>query len=224
MFLATISHELKTPLASSDIGLGLLERRHSAELDGEARGIIADLRKDHQRLVRIVSELLDMAQMETGRFTPKLSLVPIEEVVSRAIDAVGTQSRVKGVQLISGSTADLPPVVADSDKLVLVLINLLSNALRYSPTGGAVAVSARLTDDKLQLMVEDAGPGVDAGMEQRIFEPYSTGGSGRSSGLGLAISRQFMRSMGGDLELDGSHAQGARFVISCRLADGSAGT
>ena len=221
MFLATISHELKTPLASSDIGLGILERKHLPVMEAEARGIISDLRKDHQRLVRIVSELLDLTQVETGNIRINLTEQAIEPLIDRAVDAVHRLGERKDIRFDLGFTSPNLWVKVDADKAVWVLVNVLGNAVRHSPRQGVIAVQASATDGQVRVSVADQGPGLTPEESERLFQRYAPGsGPEHGTGLGLAIAREFTMAMGGDIKLASTSAAGATFQITFPGADG----
>lgn len=209
-FLATITHELKTPLASSDIGLSLLERGGS--LTEQQAAILGDLRKDHQRLVRIVSELLDMAQVESGKVRVTLADHALASIVRDATDAMRANAAAKRIRF----EARLEPagllVHADSEKATWVLVNLLSNALRYSPEGSAIAIGAKEADGHIALTVADQGPGLNDDQRAHLFERFGPH-SGSGTGLGLSIARDLMRAMGGDIKLLNTGIEGTCFEV-----------
>ncbi len=214
-FFATITHELKTPLASSDIGLGLLER--SATLTDEQRAILTDLRKDHQRLLRIVSELLDMAQVESGKVRVMLGEHVMADIVRDATDALHANAVAKRIRF----DARLGPggllVRVDGEKATWVLINLLSNALRYSPEGSTITLSAKEFGGQVALTVADQGTGLTDEQRTHLFERFAPH-SGSGSGLGLSIARDLMRAMGGDIELLRTGEDGTCFVMRFSVA------
>ncbi|MBL7955190.1 MAG: HAMP domain-containing protein [Flavobacteriales bacterium] len=209
MFLATISHELKTPLASTDLGLSLLERQ---PMKPEMQGILDDLRKDHKRLVRIVSELLDMAQVESGRMRLEVREVLLKDLVQAAVEAVSSSARKEDISLeVSYPDGELL-VAADGEKATWALINLLSNALRHAPARSTVTVRAGVDGDRKTITVADSGPGIPAEQQSHLFErftPHSTSGTG----LGLSIAREMMRAMGGDILLRSSDSNGSIFSM-----------
>lgn len=215
MFLATISHELKTPLASIDIGLTLLERQHAERLTSDQAAIIGDLRRDHQRLVRIVSELLNMAQVETGNI--RVNVVPcvLTGLVEEAIQAIGVTARQKEVTIVQPTGRDALQVMADPDKTVWVLVNVLVNAVRHSPVRGRITLEVAQNEQRITLAVSDQGPGVAIAERDRLFQRFAPGaGIDQGSGLGLAIAREIMLAMDGDLAHRPSAQGGATFVLT----------
>lgn len=209
-FLATITHELKTPLASSDLGLSLLER--GAALTDEHRAILADLRKDHQRLVRIVSELLDMAQVESGKIRVTLSDQLLAGIVRGAADALHTNAAAKAIRIQTHIEPEELRVLADGDKSTWVLINLLSNALRYAPERSTIALAAARQGGEVLLTITDHGPGLSDELRAHLFERFGPH-EGAGTGLGLSIARELMRAMGGEIELGNSGPNGTIFIV-----------
>ena len=214
-FLATISHELKTPLASSDIGLTLLERGASG--GGDQQAIVHDLRKDHQRLTRIVGELLDLAQAETGHIRLQVRPTAVHTIVDSAMDAVHTAVHEKRLRTDVQVDAALPAVLADPDKAVWVLVNVLSNGVRHAPADSMLSLRAQCTDNLVVLTIADQGPGVAAEDRERIFQRF-TGNDTTGTGLGLSIAREFMQAMGGTITIDPQYTAGAAFVLRFPIA------
>lgn len=209
-FLATISHELKTPLASSDIGLTLLEREGSP-LNEQQRAILSDLRKDHQRLVRIVGELLDMAQAESGHIRLRVTDTSLLDVIQAAMDSVRSSAVQKNVRFdlrVNGPQR----AHVDPDKAVWVLVNLLSNAVRHSPEGGLVSIGSVNDNGMLAVTVTDQGPGIPEARRASLFDRFAPSGDPKGTGLGLSIAREFMRAMGGSITLE-STTDGASFTL-----------
>lgn len=213
-FLATISHELKTPLASSDIGLTLLERAGAEPLSTEQRAIVSDLRKDHQRLTRIVGELLDLAQAETGHIRLNMGEPLVPTIIADALDAVRSAAQQKNIRFDTRIHLDDARVRADSDKSVWVLVNLLSNAVRHSPEGGIISINAQRQEHQVAITVSDQGPGIPAEEQGRVFQRFAPGITApHGSGLGLSIAREFMSAMGGYIAFDKSSTTGASFTL-----------
>jgi len=216
-FLATISHELKTPLASTDIGLNLLERSPGVPLSEEQHAILSDLRKDHQRLVRIVSELLDMAQVETGRLRVDVRDQGLAAIIREAVGAMNATAAAKHIRIDTRSDPADPLVKVDAEKATWALINLLSNALHFSPEHSIVSVSASTEGDHVQLSVADQGQGLTDDQRAHLFERFAPH-AGNGTGLGLSIARDIMRAMGGDIELSATSERGSVFTVRFTMA------
>ncbi|UOQ70905.1 sensor histidine kinase [Hymenobacter cellulosilyticus] len=216
-FLATVSHELKTPLSSMNINLRLLlDERLPAE---ERLRITGDVRQETQRLQRMVTELLDVSRLDAGAGV-ELDLRPtsLADVVGYATATVQAQLTDKQLRLDVRLPEDLPAVRADVEKTTWVLINLLANATRYSPPGASLIVRAAPAGSLVQVSVQDHGPGIAAANHERIFQrfaqiPDKTGYRG-GSGLGLSISREFITSQGGRLWVESELGMGSTFLFT----------
>lgn len=214
-FLATISHELKTPLASTDIGLTLLERQLNKGEDNTIAPIVSDLRKDHQRLVRIVSELLDIAQVETGNIRMNIEACALDILIDDALAAVKVAAQQKDILFPRRTGYEGCMVLADADKAVWVLVNVLGNAIRHSPQSGLITLETAAVGAVVDLSIIDQGPGVAAASQDRLFQRFAPGpGADHGTGLGLSISREFMLAMGGGISYRPEKDQGAAFVLT----------
>ena len=214
-FIATVSHELKTPLASANIGLKLLEKDVAPSLKPEQRAIIADLQQDNQRLIRLVSELLDLAQLETGHINLTIGTVMAYDLVEYATATTKQALGEKRLHLRVDVAPDVRPFRADREKAAWVLVNLLTNAAKYSEDRGEIAVTAQNgPGDTVQLAVRDHGPGIPLNLQEKIFLPYFKATARQGTGLGLSISREFMNSMNGSIRVESVPGQGATFTIA----------
>ncbi|WP_128548384.1 sensor histidine kinase [Larkinella soli] len=215
-FIATISHELKTPLSSIMMSLKLLEDRRVGSLNGEQEQLVGNVRTETGRLLNLTGELLNMAQVESGQIQLNLQSVRPAELVDYAAGALRTPAEEKRVPIRKSLPADLPPVRADPDKASWVLINFISNAVRHSPEGSAVEISVRTVpgEEGVEFRVRDHGPGIRPEHRSRVFDRYFRApGSNGGTGLGLAISSDFIRSMNGQIGLDTTVTEGAAFYF-----------
>ncbi|MGX5818015.1 ATP-binding protein [Chitinophaga lutea] len=212
-FIATISHELKTPLAATDLSLTLLD---GGRLNEEQKELVESMRKDNRRMIRMVSELLDFSRSESGNIQLQIQGVPPAQIVQYALDTVRKEAEGKGVRIAAELEERLPMAAADAEKSAWVLINLLTNAVRYSPQGSEVWLGVSQTDRQtIAFAVDDQGPGIDPAFRNRIFERFfQVPGAGhmKGSGLGLAIAREFIMAQGGRIGVEvAPGGQGSRF-------------
>ena len=216
-FLATISHELKTPLASIKLSLMLLqnERTDAAERQRLATGI----GEETQRLLNMVGQLIDVSRLDAGAGI-KLNLQPLKlaDVIYYAIATVRPQLEDKQLRLDTQLPETLTAAHGDVEKTTWVLINLLSNAIRYSPAGAPLTIRAVQWGEMVRVCVEDQGPGIPAEYHKRIFQRFA-GVPGQmqhrsSSGLGLSISREFIDAQGGQLWIESHPGAGSRFLFT----------
>ncbi|HEY6503248.1 MAG TPA: ATP-binding protein [Chitinophagaceae bacterium] len=213
-FIATVSHELKTPLASSDFSLKLLEDSRVGTLSDEQKELVQQLKNDNQRMLKILSELLNMSQVEAGKIQLNIQEVSPYLIVQNSIDAVSGTAREKQVNIEKRIENDLPVIKTDADKISWVLNNFLTNAIKFSPQGSAIVVTAENRNNVLSLSVTDKGIGIDNTYFSRIFERYFQV-PGRSdkkgSGIGLAICKEFIDAMGGKIWVKSQIGEGSTF-------------
>lgn len=213
-FIATVSHELKTPLASSDFSLKLLEDTRVGDLSEEQKGLVGQLRNDNQRMLRILSELLNMSQVEAGRLQLDIHSVNLYPVIETSLKAVAGTAREKNISIESHIAEQLPEVKADADKAGWVLNNFFTNAIKFSNPGTTVYLDVQRTNDTVQFSVTDHGAGIEEQYLGRIFERYFQV-PGRTdtkgSGIGLAICREFIEAMGGSVSVSSQPGKGSTF-------------
>ena len=218
-FIATISHELKTPISAIKMSLKLLEDERIGSVNDEQKKLIQNIKEDSQRLLRITGELLDLSQVETGKIhLTQLSTSP-KNIVDYATNTVQTISEQKGISLELDLKDNLPNVNADIEKSAWVLVNFLSNAIRYTPENGKIIISAEQKNDKVQFSVKDFGKGIEDKFKAKIFDkffqvPTSNSQEKSGTGLGLAISKDFIVAQGGEISLESELHRGSTFSFS----------
>ncbi|MBS7566886.1 PAS domain-containing protein [Mucilaginibacter sp. Bleaf8] len=221
-FIATISHELKTPISSIKMSLQLLNDERVGVLNGEQQQLLTHIREDNERLLKITSELLDLSQVETGNIQLSFGSVEPARIVDYALNSVRFQAEQKGVQIELTPNGHLPAVHADVEKTAWVLVNFLSNALRYSPEKSKVLIITRERNGQVEFSVKDSGKGIDEQYQKRLFDRYfqvPTDGQNKSgSGLGLAISRDFIEAQNGKIWVQSAIGEGSTFSFSLPVA------
>ncbi|GAA4795310.1 ATP-binding protein [Olivibacter ginsenosidimutans] len=214
-FIATVSHELKTPIASIKMGLQLLHNETTGKLNQEQENLLQSIGEDSDRLLRITGELLNMSQVETGNIQLNIRQCNAHEMISYAVDATHIAAESKHLHVRIDMQEHLPLIKADPEKVAWVLTNFLSNAIRYSPEQGDIIVGITLKKEKICFSVQDHGKGIDNRYQQRIFERYfQVPGSNRTgTGLGLAISKEFIEAQGGEIGLESKPGMGSTFYF-----------
>lgn len=222
-FIATVSHELKTPLASIKMSLKLLGDERVGLMNEEQNQLLTHIKEDSDRLLKITSELLDLSQVETGNLKLTFAITKPEDIVQYAIDAVKFQAEQKSIKLELNCNANLPKVNADIQKTAWVLVNFLSNALRYSSEKSKVVIDILQKDKFVQFSVKDYGKGIDEKYQKRLFERYfqvPTDGQNKSgSGLGLAISKDFIEAEDGKIWVESAIGEGSKFSFALPVID-----
>ena len=218
-FIATISHELKTPLASSDFSLRLLEDERIGTLTAEQKDLVQSLKDDNQRLLRILSELLDLSQVESGKMQLNMQSVVVNEMIEKALGAIQNAAREKNIQVKQQIAAGLPPFHADAEKAGWILNNFLTNAIRYSAQNDHIIIKAHQPDEQhIEIGVQDFGIGIETSLQQKIFDRFFRVPGiheKKGTGLGLAISKDFAEAMHGEIGVESSPGKGSYFF--CRF-------
>ncbi|WP_354379537.1 sensor histidine kinase KdpD [Streptomyces sp. PvR034] len=215
--LAAVSHDLRTPLAGIKVAVTSL-RSTDVEWSEEDRGdLLEGIEDGADRLDHLIGNLLDMSRLQTGTVVPIIRETDLDEVVPMALAGVPDDS----VDLDIPET--LPMVAVDRGLLERAVANIVENAVKYSPTGETVLVSASSLADRLELRVADRGPGVPDEAKDRIFEPFQRYGdapAGTGVGLGLAVARGFLEAMDGTLTAEDTPGGGLTMVLTLPLAGG----
>ncbi|MEJ5995103.1 ATP-binding protein [Pedobacter sp. Du54] len=220
-FIATVSHELKTPLSSIKMSLKLLKDERVGAMNEEQSQLVSHIEEDTERLLKITGELLNLAQVETGNL--KLNITPSNpiDIINYAIDAVRFQAAQKEIQLELLTDDDLAKVNADVQKTAWVLVNFLSNALRYSAAKSKIVIQLKKVNQGLEFSVKDFGKGIEDKYQKRLFDRYyqvPTDGQNKSgSGLGLAISKDFIEAEQGKIWVESAIGEGSRFCFTLPL-------
>jgi PAS domain S-box-containing protein len=220
-FIATISHELKTPISSIKMSLKLLEDKRIGEVNGEQKQLLENIDEDARRLLQITGELLDMAQVETGKLQLNFGSTHPKNIVDYAVKALKTTAEQKQVSINVQCAEDLPDVRADLDKTTWVLINLLSNAIKYSHEKSTVDLIVKIYKaDEIEFSVQDHGRGIDQKYLSRIFDRYfkvpGASSEQTGTGLGLAIAKDFIEAQAGKIGVESEMGEGSRFYFTLK--------
>ena len=222
-FVANVSHELKTPLSSIKAYAETLQ--NGAINDERHRGrFIAIIQEQADRLNQLITDLLSLARLEQGRTLMELRQVPVERVVEACMREQQRAADDKEISLVTQGTTPNTIVNVDEDGLRQVLVNLIDNAIKYTPQGGRVSVGWEQTPEQVEIYVEDTGLGIPADMQERVFERFFRVDKARSrelggTGLGLAIVKHLAQSFGGSVEVQSTLGEGSRFTVSLPLVN-----
>jgi signal transduction histidine kinase len=219
-FISLISHELRTPLTSIK-GFAMMLFHHDKEISDEKRKIyLSVLNEETDRLTRLITELLDISRIESGRMEFKWDPISVPALVQKVYDKLAPQA--KGIEMIKDFSPDFPDIAGDIDKLEQVFINLIVNAIRFSPWGGKVTLRGRVARNGIVLEITDQGVGVPFNEQEKIFEKFyrldnDVNRKNPGTGLGLPICRALINLHGGKIWVDSDPGQGCRFLISLPL-------
>lgn len=215
-FIATVSHEFKTPISSIKMSLQLLENEQVGKLNPEQQNLVDSIKDDAKRLLKITGELLNMTQVESGNI--QLSILPSDprEILQYAINATKTQAEQKQIQFEINCPDRVSKVQADNEKTAWVLTNLISNAIRYSYDNSIVYLTIQEATSQIKISVKDTGQGIAPQYKDKIFDRYFRvpGTKKEGTGLGLSISKEFLEAQGGQISVDSEFGAGSTFTLT----------
>ena len=214
-FIATVSHELKTPISSIKLSLQLLEKAETGNINEDQKQLIESIKDDSQRLLKITGELLELSQLETGNIKLTIEKSNPYEIISYATEAVKVQVELKQIDLIIETEQNLPDIKADSEKTAWVLVNFLTNAITYSSENSKIIVKLKNENNQVVFQVIDTGKGIDNRYKTKVFDKYfQVPGSHKSgTGLGLAISKEFIEAQNGTIGVESELGVGSTFYF-----------
>jgi PAS domain S-box-containing protein len=218
-FIATVSHELKTPIASIKLSLQLLQNEKTGAMNEDQNQLVESIKDDSQRLLKITGELLNLSQLETGNIQLNIEKSDPYKIVNYATEAVKVQAEQKQIKLIIDADENLDDVKADSEKTGWVLINYLSNAITYSSEKSTIVIKLKKENNQIVFQVIDTGKGIDTRYKDKVFDKYfQIPGSQKSgTGLGLAISKEFIEAQNGAIGVESNLGLGSTFWFSLNV-------
>jgi signal transduction histidine kinase len=221
-FIATISHELKTPISSIKLSAQLLNDGRVGQINDDQKELLDSIEDDSDRLLKITGELLNMTQLETGKIQLKVIPVSPKIIVDQALQAVQFQANQRGISMSLHMDPMLPYIQADAEKSTWVLINFLTNAIKFSSEKNEIDISVNKKGDVVTFTVLDHGKGIDERYLPKIFDRYFKvpGTHERNgSGLGLAISKEFIEAQNGEIWVKSEVGTGSSFGFSLKIAE-----
>ena len=217
-FLASMSHELRTPL-NAIIGFSeVLKGGMAGPLNERQQDYVDDVLDSGRRLLALINDILDLARLEAGQLQLSTEPVAVAALVERSLGIVGPEASERGVRIVTGPIDDRAVVVGDHVRLQQVVVGLLSNAVKFSRSGGEVRLVTTLRDDEVRLEVHDSGIGIHPAQRRSIFEAFSQG-SGQSeptaegTGLGLALAKGLVELHGGRIWVESEPGVGSTFTV-----------
>ncbi len=219
-FVSIASHELRTPLTNISLSLELLLREAAPAISERAKGMLDIARRSSERLTRVVNDLLDLQRLEAGKILFHLKPVALRPLVVEAIASSRAYAEQFDVRYVLVSAPADAVVQGDSDGLIRVITNLLSNAARFSPAGASVDVDLSCSANRVRVSVTDRGPGIADDFRELVFEPFAQAEPSledprhkESSGLGLSISKAIVERHGGEIGFDSQPYQATTFYF-----------
>ena len=224
-FLNMVSHELRTPLGAIGGYTDLLEMGARGPVSAEQSEYLKRIKDNQQHLLRMINDLLGYAKIESGQTTYDMRDTAVEDIVTAVEAMIEPQLEAKHITYSRDLADPRATVYADPDKTRQIVLNLMSNAVKFTPAHGTVAIRATRDDGAVRITVRDTGVGIAPDKLDFVFEPFvqvpnrlTSGVEG--TGLGLAISREFARGMGGEVTVESSVGVGSAFTVELRTVDG----
>jgi signal transduction histidine kinase len=227
--IATVSHELKTPLTSVRMAIYLLDEQTVGPLTPKQTELVAAAKDDSDRLLRTLNDLLDLARLEHGSAPLQITTLAPAELVSTVERSTRELAHAAGITLRTEVTPGLPEVPVDAQRIAYVFTNLITNAIKYSPASGEIVVGAqpgktRANKPSVRFSVKDQGPGILPEHQEHVFERFYRvpGTNKKGAGLGLSIAREIVAAHGGEIGVISRPGQGSEFFFVIPLADAKA--
>jgi signal transduction histidine kinase len=217
-----MSHELRTPLTAIAMSVELMDTGAHGPVSDEQRRDLLRVRRCQSYLVDLIDSVLTFMKLGSGQLRYDIGSVSVDSALATVEEMIRPQTAAKRLAYESPCAGLSQRVRADEEKLKLILVNLVTNAIKFTPSGGTIAVTCGEDDDNVSIQVRDTGCGIPADEVDRVFEPFvqlqrplaaPNEGSGGGTGLGLAISRDFARGMGGRLFAESQLRQGSVFTL-----------
>jgi len=222
--LGTVAHDLRTPLAVV-YGYADLLAMLAAGVEGESKqqDIVVRIQRATKQMRLLLDDLLDLTVIDSGTLSLRLAPTDIAALLQEIVGDQAPLATARRMTLTASEPASLPPVRLDRHRIVQVLQNLVSNALKYAPEGTDIEVSAEAAGDQVVLRVRDEGPGIEPALAKRLFRPFATGdiaarGNEKSIGLGLAIVKRIVEEHEGHVEVESAPGHGATFAVHLPIA------
>jgi NtrC-family two-component system sensor histidine kinase KinB len=215
-FLSVASHKLRDPLEKLRLGLYTLARGYAGELRPLQADVINGAEQEVERLNDLMADLIDVAELDMGRRKLNLQNLRPIQILQEAFDRFNDEAKKRDIEIVISCFADLSYVSADRRAVRTIFDNLMSNAIRFTPDGGAVRLEAEEGSDKVQFLVRDSGRGIEAERLPTIFGRFNTSTEG--TGLGLALVRRLVESLGGQISVESRLGHGTSFRFTLPVA------
>ncbi len=222
-FLSRMSHELRTPLNAV---LGFAQLLELEDLDEEGRDSVKQILRGGRHLLDLINEVLDITRIETGKFQLSSEPVAVRTIVDDVLQLTAPLAAAEGIELVGGANAEgAAHVLADHQRLIQILLNLIGNAIKYNRPGGTVVVSSEVVEhSRMRIKVHDTGPGIRPEQQELLFVPFERLGAEHTgiegTGVGLALSRRLAEAMGGTIDVESTLGQGSTFWVELPIVEG----
>jgi signal transduction histidine kinase len=223
-FVSLVSHELRTPLTAISGYLDILTEAPSAQSPAKQQELLGIVKRNAERLVKLIDDLLDLSRIESGKVELRITAVDIVAVITEVVSLLQSQIEAKGQELSFDRTQTLPAVAGDAERIRQIFINVLSNAHKYTPQGGQIWLTARAEDGWVLIDVRDNGIGLSPDEQAHLFDRFfraqqPTTQSVEGTGLGLPITRLLVEMHGGRITVTSAPGEGSTFSFTLPVAD-----
>jgi signal transduction histidine kinase len=218
--VATVAHEFRTPLTGLQMAIHMCAEGAAGPLTQQQAELMAGARNDCERLHGIIDEILDLSRIQAGGVTVHACAVDARVLASDAVAKLRASAQAAGLELSVEIPAEEVPVLADPERIEIVLANLVGNAMRHSPAAGRIVAAVKATGTLARIEVRDGGEGIPEAYRERIFDRFFQAPTGKrgSLGLGLYISREIVHAHGGTIDVETAPGRGSTFWFTLPIA------
>lgn len=218
-FMATVSHEFRTPLTSINMSVDILKQEIVGKLNKEQKDLIQSTKQDAERLTKLVRELLELSKLESGKFQLRREPVSINDLIDDTIKPILLPMKEKSIELKLNLGDNIPKIIGDYQQLGWVISNLVNNALKYTSKGGLIEISTAFSGNKIIVKVSDTGKGISKENIVKIFDKFvqikeSIETTPGSVGLGLAIAKEIVEGYSGEISVESETGKGSIFTFT----------
>ena len=218
-FFTGVSHDLRTPLASIRWSADLLHTGALGPLTPKQMRLVETIQSSSRRLLALVGQIVELGRLRAGRLQLDLRPTDIHDAIAQALEEIAPLAERGGLHLDVTVPDGLPLAAADTERVQQIFVNLLANAVRFTPPGGSVQVSVSLEEGEVLVCVADTGVGIPADLVPKIFDPYEQAHRGRGgSGVGLTVVRSLVEAHGGRVWVESDEGRGSRFMFTLPVA------
>ena len=219
-FFANVTHELRTPLVATEKAISLILTKAPGALTDDQENFLTIADRNLKRLTVLINDLLDLSKFEAGKMKLTLKLSSIGTAITESVNVLKVWAQTKSINLEQNIQQDLPKINIDVGRIIQILNNLVSNAIKFTPENGTVTVEARMNENKeIEVSVKDTGPGMSGEELSRVFDKFYQvrgvlTGDVRGTGIGLAVAKEIVELHGGKIRVESELEKGTKFIFT----------
>ena len=223
-FVASVSHELRNPMGAIQQSISVILTGTAGPITDHQKKFLTNAERNLNRLGLLIDDLLDLAKLEARKMELKYELCPMDKIVSDVLETMETWAKNKNINLVKHLSTSLPEINIDPDRVTQILVNLISNAIKFTPSGGTITVEAAVPDNsQMKVSVTDTGIGIAKEDIAKIFNKFQQVGKKKptesGTGLGLAIVKELVQLHGGDITVESELENGTQFTFTLPLTN-----